>query len=101
MRHSRHPRSRRPQSLARVTRFKRPLVVLTYRDNQLDAIHSSTPSVQFVRLDVTAPKATHEPAAIDPCIAVPARQFNALALSDMPADWRQTAQRAFRHPAKD
>ena len=87
-------RFQQPPLRQRTERFKRPLVVLTYRDGQLQAIHSSTPSVQFVRLDVALDSVQAET-----LVTAPARQVTALALTDLALDLRQTAQRAFRRSA--
>lgn len=87
-------RSQPPPLRQRTERFKRPLVVLTYRDNRLTAIHSSTPSVQFVRLDVAL-----DPVHAETSVTAPARQVTALALTDLALELRQAAQRAFRRSA--
>lgn len=88
----RHPR-RRPRQ--RKPRFKRPLVVLTYREDRLTAIHSSTPTVQFVRLDVTpsTPSDSEEDEVSAPSLA---RQLSVPLLAALPLELQRVAQRAFR-----
>ena len=90
-----HVRSRRPPPRSRNPRSKRPLIVLTYRNNHLETIHSSTPSVQFVRLDMTPPQ---NPDPEDGEFPVPstARQLTIPSLSELPHDLHRAAQRAFR-----
>ena len=85
---------RHPGSLRR-PRFKRPLIVLTYREDRLTAIHSSTPAVQFVRLDLTAPVNPDAEAADFP-IPCAARQLSIPLLAQLPPELHLAAQRAFR-----
>ena len=87
-------RFQQPPLRQRTERLKRPLVVLIYRDGQLHAIHSSTPSVQFVRMDVAI-----DPVHAETSVTVPARQVSALALTNLTLELRQSAQRAFRRSA--
>lgn len=87
-------RSQSPPRRQRPERFKRPLVILTYCDDQLQSIHSSTPSVQFVRLDRSG-----DPATAETSVTHPAREVIPLALTELALDLRQTAQRAFRRSA--
>ena len=88
-------KSRRPQFRQRVPRFKRPLVILTYLGNQLESIHSSTPTVQFVRLDLQANTSTDAEAAEFPPAGA-AHQLLIPALTELPEEFRLAAQRAFR-----
>lgn len=81
---------------SRATRGKRPLVILTCHDSGLDAIYSSTPNVQFVRLDVSTPDAMREGSPAEDSLAAAAIQITPLTFTDLPAEWRSTAQRAFR-----
>lgn len=95
MRPNHQPRSRRTLRHSRDQRSKRPLVVLTYRNNLLDTVYSSTPSVQFVRLDVLG---STESDVQDGDFPPPsqASQLTIPALTDLPFDLRCAAQRAFR-----
>ncbi len=96
MTHYHHPQSRRPPPSRRKPRFKRPLVILTYRAEQLTAIHSSTPTVQFVRLDVSAPVGPEQQTA-ESSPAPTARQLSIPPLCGLPAELLRAAQGAFRH----
>lgn len=87
-------RFQQPPVRPQTERFKRPLVVLIYRDGQLDAIHSSTPSVQFVRMDVALDRVNAETS-----VTAPATQVPALALTNLSLELRLSAQRAFRRSA--
>ncbi len=82
---------------AKHQRFRRPLIVLTYHDNQLVAIHSSTPTVQFVRLDVVTADAGDTTTWGFPSPTT-ARLVTVASLAELPADRYQAAQRAFRTP---
>lgn len=88
-RHNRHPAYHRKR------RFKRSLVVLSYCEDQLTAIHSSTPTVQFVRLDITSTAMPLSDNAEFPVIAG-AQLLSVPLLTEMPAELHQAAQRAFR-----
>ncbi len=92
-----HGMSHPPPKL-RAKRCKRPLVILNYCDENLEGIYSSTPNVQFVRLDLSTLAAPHDPTDSFPTAA--SRQFTPLTLADLPAQLRHTAQRAFRKSAK-
>jgi len=81
---------------AKHQRFRRPLIVLTYHDNQLVAIHSSTPTVQFVRLDVV-PADSGDTTRGFPSPTT-ARLVTVGALAELPAAHYRAAQRAFRTP---
>jgi hypothetical protein len=70
-------------------------VVLTYRNDQLDAIHSSTPSVQFVRLNVCAERLSGS-RPTDFSLVDSSQQMVVPALRELSADLRGAAQRAFR-----
>jgi hypothetical protein len=85
----------RTRSQVKASRLKRALVVLTYRNDQLDAIHSSTPSVQFVRLDVSAERRCGAQTA-DFSLVDSGQQMVVPALRELSADLRGAAQRAFR-----
>jgi hypothetical protein len=85
----------RTRSQVKVRRLKRALVVLTYRNDQLDAIHSSTPSVQFVRLNVCAESLSGS-RPIDFSLVDSSQQMVVPALRELSADLRGAAQRAFR-----
>lgn len=89
------PRHRRNPAHSCKPRFKRPLVVLTYRDDQLTAIHSSTPILQFVRLDVSTSTTIAGEDAESPAPST-ARQLSVPLFAELPAELHQTAQRAFR-----
>jgi hypothetical protein len=91
-----YPRQRRRPARQRKPRFKRPLVVLTYLEDRLTAIHSSTPAVQFVRLDVT-PSATPDDENTDFPKTPAAKQLSVPLLSALPPEQHRAAQRAFRH----
>jgi hypothetical protein len=72
------------------------LVVLTYRHNELVAIYSSTPSVQFVRLDLET-----EPAVLtqegDISLSTCSRQLTVPALHELPDALHRVARQAFRN----
>lgn len=85
-------RQHRSPARQRKPRFKRPLVVLTCREDRLTDIHTSTSVVQFVRLDVTTPIAED---AEMPTPAV-ARLLSVPLLSALPPELHRAAQRAFR-----
>lgn len=94
VRRVRSPRQH-PRTGKAVRRFKRPLVVLTYRDNQLTTIHSSTPQIQFVQLNLTnLPNPDNESTSFPPPSS--ANALSVPSLSDMPVELHQAAQRAFR-----
>ena len=89
------PTPRRPPPRLRKPRFKRPLIVLTYRADRLTDIHSSAPAVQFVRIDLTAPVSPDVEAADFP-IPCTARQLSIPLLGQLPPELHLAAQRAFR-----
>ena len=89
------PTPRRPPPSLRKPRFKRPLIVLTYRAGRLTDIHSSTPTVQFVRLDVSEPDDSVPETAEFPAPCT-ARQLSIPPLGQLPSELHLAAQRAFR-----
>lgn len=89
------PRHSRRSTHSRKPRFKRPLVVLTYCEDRLTTIHSSTATVQFVRLDIT-PISTPGTDNPEPPMPTATRQLSVPLLTELPAELHQAAQRAFR-----
>jgi hypothetical protein len=72
------------------------LVVLTYRHNELAAIYSSTPSVQFVRLDLET-ETTVLPQDADMSRGTSSRQLTVPALHELPDALHRVARQAFRN----
>ncbi|MDB5335666.1 MAG: hypothetical protein JWN70_1285 [Planctomycetaceae bacterium] len=89
------PRSRRTPPRGDQPRHKRALIVLTYRDDQLAAIHSSTLQVQFVRVDVLPPAAL-ETLTTEVHVPLTARQLAVPRLCELPTELLHAAQAAFR-----
>ncbi len=89
------PRPRRASPRGGQLRHKRALIVLTFRDDQLTAIHSSTPQVQFVRVDV-ASSATHDYLTTEVPVPLTARQLAVPRLCELPTELLRAAQAAFR-----
>ena len=79
----------------RPTRFKRSLVVLTFRDNRLDCIYSSTSIVQLIRLDLP-------PTSLTSVIfsGGQATQITTLRLVDLDPPQRVAVLRAFPRSSK-
>ncbi|MES2793339.1 MAG: hypothetical protein V4719_27255 [Planctomycetota bacterium] len=67
-------------------------MILLRGDTGLETVYSSTPHVQFVRLDIPTPPAARRQVEIPSASAV---QILPLTLAELPAEWRLTAQRAF------
>ena len=88
-------RSRRRQPQRPAPRTKRPLVILTYRDNHFESIHTSTPQVQFVRIDFDGFTSTRIEAAEIP-IPGPGRVLTVGSFAELPETSRIAAQQAFR-----
>ena len=95
MTHYHQPRSRRTPPRGDRPRYKRALIVLTFRNDQLTAIHSSTPQVQFVRVDISSSAALDNLATEVP-VPLPARQLAVPRLCELPSELLHAAQAAFR-----
>jgi hypothetical protein len=99
MRQFQHSRSYRRQATPHPSRAKRPLIVLIYREGQLQSLYSSTLVVQLVRLDLTPVPSTDLVLNTPESNSLAARQVTAHALAELAPDLRHAAQRAFRQPA--
>lgn len=89
------PRSRRASPRGSQSRYKRALIVLTFRDDQLAAIHSSTPQVQLVSVDISPPAALETLTSEVP-VPLTAQQLAVPRLCELPTELLRAAQAAFR-----